>query len=270
MGELVFAGALSHAPYIGAFPDAPPAAQREVFFAAAREMRQRLEAARPDVLIVVAPDHFSNFFIDRMPAFCIGLDERYPGPVERWINIPQTTVPGATAYAKDLLASAFAQGFEPAFAEGLTLEHGVMIPLSLLTPDYQLPIVWIMQNCQVPPLPSLRRCFEFGGIVRSVIDRRPERAAVIGTGGLSHSPGAPEADDLDEAFDREFLALLEAGDLDAILNIPSARIDRAGFGTWEIRQWVTALGAVHGRKARSLAYEAVKEWDTGCAVAVFE
>jgi protocatechuate 4,5-dioxygenase beta chain/2,3-dihydroxyphenylpropionate 1,2-dioxygenase len=122
----------------------------------------------------------------------------------------------------------------------------------------------------MPPMPSLRRCYEFGMMIRSVIDRREERVAIIGTGGLSHSPGAPEAEDLDEAFDRYFLSLLDAGDDEAILNIPSDRLDKAGFGTWEIRQWVTTMGAVRGRRGRSLAYEPVKEWDTGCAVAVFE
>jgi aromatic ring-opening dioxygenase LigB subunit len=270
MGEIVFAAAMSHAPYIGAFPDAPPAAQRKRFFDAARELRDRLAIARPDVLIVIAPDHFSNFFLDHMPGFFVGLNERYQGPMERWIKIDQTIVPGAYSYARDLLTTAFSSGFEPAFGEGLTLEHGVMIPLSLLTPGYDIPIVWVMQNCQMPPMPSLRRCYEFGTMIRSVIDRREERVAIIGTGGLSHSPGAPEAEDLDEAFDRYFLSLLDAGDDEAILNIPSDRLDKAGFGTWEIRQWVTTMGAVRGRRGRSLAYEPVKEWDTGCAVAVFE
>jgi aromatic ring-opening dioxygenase LigB subunit len=190
--------------------------------------------------------------------------------LEKWIKIADTNVPGAPAYARDLLQTAFANGFEPAASEGLVLEHGVMIPLSLLTPAYDVPIIWVMQNCQVPPLPSLRRCYEFGGVIRSVIDRRDERVAVIGTGGLSHSPGAPEADTLDEEFDRHFLSLLDAGNEDAILNLPSSRIDQAGFGTWEIRQWVTTMGVVRDRRGRSLAYEPIKEWDTGCAVAVFE
>ncbi len=270
VGDIVFAGAMSHAPYISAFPDAPPAPQRERFFAATSLLRRQLSDARPDVLIVIAPDHFSNFFIDRMPAFFIGLDASHSGPMEKWLGIQPATVPGSSDYARDLLETAFEHKLEPAFGEGLVLEHGVMIPLSLLTPNYDVPIIWIMQNCQVPPLPSLRRCYEFGGVIRSVIDRRDERVAILGTGGLSHSPGAPEADQIDEEFDRHFISLVEAGDMEGILNISSARLDDAGFGAWEIRQWVTALGAVPGRRGRTLAYEAVREWDTGCAVATFE
>ena len=86
----------------------------------------------------------------------------------------------------------------------------------------------------------------------------------------SHSPGAPEAGFIDEAFDHEFLGLLEKGDGEAIAAIPDERIDRAGFGTWEIRQWVTVLGAVPERKGRVLAYEPVRQWFTGCGVAVLE
>ena len=103
-----------------------------------------------------------------------------------------------------------------------------------------------------------------------MVEGRHERVAVIGTGGLSHAPGAPEAGDIDEAFDREFLALMEAGDSEAVVSLSNERIDKAGFGAWEIRPWVAVLGAVPERRARALAYEAVKEWDTGCAMVLFE
>jgi hypothetical protein len=75
---------------------------------------------------------------------------------------------------------------------------------------------------------------------------------------------------LDPEFDRHFLTLLDRNAIDEILNIPNARLDQAGFGSWEIRLWASALGAAHDRRPRTLGYEPVHEWDTGCAVAVFE
>ena len=93
---------------------------------------------------------------------------------------------------------------------------------------------------------------------------------MVGSGGLSHAPGAPEADRIDEPFDRAFLAMLERGAVDEILAIPPAQLDAAGFGAWEIRLWIAAMGAAHDRRARTLAYEPIQAWETGCAVALFE
>ncbi|MEO7402258.1 MAG: hypothetical protein ABIU95_01155, partial [Burkholderiales bacterium] len=161
-------------------------------------------------------------------------------------------------------------GIEPAFSEHVALEHGVIVPLKLVTPGFDLPIVWIMQNCQVPPMLSLARCFAFGRAIRQAIDASDARVAVLGTGSLSHAPGAAEADQLDETFDRHFLSLLDRNAVSELLALPDERLDAAGFGTWEVRQWITALGVAHDRKPRTLVYEPVVEWDTGCAVAVYE
>jgi aromatic ring-opening dioxygenase catalytic subunit (LigB family) len=270
MGTLVFAGAMSHAPGIAAFPNAPQEAQRQRFIAATDLMRQRLEAARPDVMVVIAPDHFSNFFIDNMPAACVTMNAEYRGPVEDWLGIPKLTIPGAPGLARGILGAAYEAGIEPAFSEQAALEHGTIVALSLLTPAFDVPLVWVMQNCQVPPLMSLGRCHALGRAIRAAIDASDLRVGVLGTGGLSHAPGAAEADRLDEAFDRHFLDLLDRNAVDEVLSIPNARLDEAGFGTWEIRQWITALGAAHDRRPRTLVYEAIHAWDTGCAVSIYE
>lgn len=270
MGQLVFAGALSHAPGIAAFANAANEEQRTRFFAATEQMRLGLAQARPDALVVIAPDHFSNFFIDNMPAACVTMNEDYPGPVEDWLGVSKLSIKGVPALARSILQTAYASDLEPAFSGHAALEHGVIVALKLLTPAFDVPIVWVMQNCQVPPLLSLRRCYAFGRAIRKAIDASDLRVAVIGTGGLSHAPGAAEADQLDPEFDRHFLQLLERNAVEEVLSIPNERIDAAGFGTWEIRQWVTALGAAHDRKPRTLAYEAIHEWDTGCGVSVYE
>lgn len=270
MGTMNYSAAMSHAPGISAFPNAPPLDQRNLYFSAIDEARIALEKAEPDALVVIAPDHFTNFFVDNMPAFCVGLNENYVGPAEDWLRIDKCNVPGARALAKDILNTCFASGIEPAFSEDLRLEHSVMVPLSLLTPKMDIPIVWIMINCQVPPLPPLRRCFELGRAIRRVFDRRDGRFAILGTGGLSHWPGAPEGGDIDDVFDREFLAMLERGVPEPVLALTNERIDQAGFGAWEVRQWLTVLGAGPERRGRTLAYAAVREWETGCAVTLFE
>ncbi|MSQ72786.1 MAG: hypothetical protein EXR27_16065 [Betaproteobacteria bacterium] len=270
MGSLVFAAAMSHAPGIAAFTHAASPLQRANFFGATDTLKAAVAAAAPDVMVVIAPDHFSNFFIDNMPPACVTLNEAYPGPVEDWLGIPKVTIKGAPELGRLILRHAFDSGIEPAFSEDVALEHGVIVPLNLVTPGFGVPIVWIMQNCQVPPLLSLSRCYVFGRAIRRAIDASGLRVGVLGTGGLSHAPGAAEADTLDEAFDRDFLDRLDRNAIDELLAIPNERSDAAGFGSWEIRQWVTALGVAHDRTPRTLAYEAVVAWDTGCAVALYE
>jgi hypothetical protein len=58
-----------------------------------------------------------------------------------------------------------------------------------------------------------KRCYELGKAVREVIEDYPEglRVAVVGSGGLWHTPGMQDAY-LDEDFDREGLRLMQAGD----------------------------------------------------------
>ena len=59
-------------------------------------MGEALREARPDALIVVAAEHFANFFMNNMPAYAIGMADHYEGPIEDpgWLGIEQTRVPG--------------------------------------------------------------------------------------------------------------------------------------------------------------------------------
>jgi hypothetical protein len=268
-GGVVFAAGVSHVPYMTALPDAPEARVRDCVYDALKMVGDEMRAAAPDLLVIVSADHFINLFTTCMPAFVVGKAARHKGPVEKWIRIEPTTIDGCPAFADALLAGA-ADQFDLAFSQDMILEHGVMVPLSFIDPRYELPIVPILQNCMVPPMPSLRRCWMLGKLIRSVAERSGRRVAVVGTGGLSHSPGAPEAGFIDEEFDRRFLELLASDTPEDALDIPNERLDRAGFGTWEVRQWATALGAAGGGRARVLVYEAVKEWETGCAAAIFD
>ena len=268
MGEVVAAIMCSHAPGIAVFP--APEAQRNAVHQGLAQARQLLAAARPDVILAASCEHFVNFYVDNFPAFCIGVGTSANGPVEENLGIPRVDVPGHPEFARLVLDTAFEGGVEPAFGEHLLLDHGTSLPLHYLRPENDIPVVPLLQNCLVPPLPKLQRCYQLGGLIRQAIDAFPGRVALLGTGGISHSPGAPEGGWIDEAFDQEFLTLLQRGDGEAIAAIPDERIDRAGFGTWEIRQWVTVLGAVPERKGRVLVYEPIPSWFTGCAVAVME
>jgi protocatechuate 4,5-dioxygenase beta chain len=272
VASLVAAVAASHAPLITAAPETAEAGQRERVYAGMAALRRELDEARPDVLVVCSNEHFTNFFLDNFPPFCIGLGARHVGPAESWLRIPRGTLPGQPDLGRWLVERALAEDFDPAFSADLTLDHGIMTVLHLLDPGVRWPVVPIVQNCAVAPMPSLGRCYRLGGALRRAIEAwpAPARVALIGAGGLSHWVGMPGMGRIDTDFDRWFLDCLAAGRAEDVLALTDAQVERAGNGAHEIRSWLTVAGAVPGRRARVLAYEPVAAWVTGMGVVTFQ
>ena len=71
--SLVFAGVCSHAPGITGRAKLADPKLRDDLYASYDRMRERIEATKPDALIVVAAEHFANFFMNNMPAYCMGM-----------------------------------------------------------------------------------------------------------------------------------------------------------------------------------------------------
>ena len=94
--SLVFVGACSHAPGITGRAQLAEPGVRDAFHAAFRAMGEALAATKPDALIVIAAEHFANFFMNNMPAYAIGMADHYEGPIEDpgWLGIARTRVPG--------------------------------------------------------------------------------------------------------------------------------------------------------------------------------
>jgi aromatic ring-opening dioxygenase catalytic subunit (LigB family) len=271
VAELVAAVAASHAPLITAAPESADAGQRERIYAGMAALQRELERARPDALIICSNEHFTNFFLDNFPPFCIGVGEQHVGPAEDWIRIPRGRLPGHAALGRWLVERAYAEEFDPAFSEDLCLDHGIMTVLHFLNPGWRVPVVPIVQNCGVAPMPTLGRCYRLGGALRRAIEAwpNPARVALIGAGGLSHWVGMPGMGRIDADFDRWLLDRLAAGRVEDVLALSDADLERAGNGTHEIRSWLTVAGAVPGRRARVLAYEPIAAWVTGMGVVTF-
>jgi len=104
---LVLAAACSHAPGITGRAGRAEPTVRDEFYRNLAGLRATLEAARPDALVVVAAEHFANFFYDKMPSFAVGMSDSYEGPIEdeEWLAIPRTRVPGNAALSRRLITS---------------------------------------------------------------------------------------------------------------------------------------------------------------------
>lgn len=272
MAELIGVVASAHAPMMNAAPDAAPPAQRAAFFEGWSALRASIQAQQPDVVVIVSNEHFTNFFLDGFPATCIGLGEYHEGPVEPWLGIPRSRVVGHPELARHLLDRCILNGHEPAFSHRLALDHGIVTVHRQLDPPGTLPLVPVIQNCAVAPMPTLRRCYELGIVLGAAIRSwaSDERVLLMGAGGLSHSVGTPEVGDIDEEFDRWFLGCLERGDIEAVLDVPDDELALAGNGAHEIRSWLTAAGAAAPARARTLVYEPIRPWITGMGVAVWD
>jgi aromatic ring-opening dioxygenase catalytic subunit (LigB family) len=159
-------------------------------------------------------------------------------------------------------------GFDPALSMELTLDHGILTPLELAGVARSVPIVPILINCVQPPLPTMRRCFDFGRWLGDAIRAYPglERVAILATGGISHDLATPRMGMVNETFDRTFLQHLEQGDGAAAVAYASANVHEAGNGGEEIRMWLTAMGAAAGRPFRTRYYRAVTDWYTGIGI----
>src|SRR5258708_6246316 len=140
--SLVFAGICSHAPGITGRAHMADRAIVDEFYGAYRGMAAELAAAKPDALVIVAAEHFANFFMNNMPAFAMGLAESYEGPIEdpEWLGIARTAIPGNAPLSRRLIGEMM-QTVDLAYAEEGKVDHGAMRPFRFFPPRYVLPVI---------------------------------------------------------------------------------------------------------------------------------
>ena len=272
MADLVMAYSASHAPMMSADKESAPPDQAERFFGALAKVADQAAATRPQAIVFMTGEHFINFFLQNLPQIAIGLGEGHQGPLEKWLKIPKTIVPGHPGLAAHLMDGLVADGYQPALSHKMKLDHGFMTVYYELDPEMELPVVPVVMNCTTPPLMTLKHCYEFGKAVGSAIRSYEglERVGLVGAGGLSHFVGEPRVGDIDEEFDRWFLKQLESDDLSELLEMGNDELMVAGNGTGEVRAWVAVAGAMEGRPATALAYEPIYEWINGMGVISYQ
>jgi hypothetical protein len=294
--ELVGAFACSHAGFLITHFDQASPTKRDAVYAGFATMRERIASLAPDALIVVATDHGRIYPLTHQPQFVIGVGPRARGIGDAGLQTCEVAVHQPVAQA--LLEGCIEEGVDLAYSEDVSIDHSFVTPLLLTTPGLNIPIVPIVQNCRMRPMPTLRRSRAVGHAIGRAIhgSPRPERVVVIGTGGLSHWVGderrrafmlqpagtryahesayplmLSDTGPVNEAFDWEFLqALMRSGAAEFIDAWSNDRlVETAGNGAQEIRNWLLVAGVTEDAPAELLAYAAVPEWHTGSAVAAF-
>jgi 3-O-methylgallate 3,4-dioxygenase len=274
-------------------------------------LRDRFRQAEPDVVIVFGDDQLEQFAFSGFPAFGIFCGEHFAGyKISRRVGLPTkaaratlpktpehwTTIGGHPELARGLMVGLVREGFDPAFSLELAddeegMGHAFMRPLTVLTPAYDLPAVPISVNCYYGPQPTGKRCRDLGTAVRRVVESLPNdlRVAVVGSGGLWHTPMRPQAT-LDGSFDEAVLDALRRGDASAMatafddlgnglemteqeLMIESGGTGMVlgiGLGTGETRNWIAAAATAGGASGTVIDYIPVYASPIGLAFAYFE
>jgi aromatic ring-opening dioxygenase catalytic subunit (LigB family) len=266
MAEFVGAFAASHAPLIARDWDKLAPASREIITSDFRELGKRLTAAKPDAMVILSPDHWTNFFLDNLPSICIGVGGEHEGPPEPFMKSFARTIPGHAALGQHIAATAMKDDFEPSISHRLTLDHGFCIPLQKMDLPKLPRIVPVAVNDLEPPMLSIKRCFAWGKLLKKAIASYPEniRVAIFATGGLSHSIGEPTMGAIDEAFDRDCIKAFENGAEGPLTALLDARMEAAGNGTHEVRNWVIAHAAAGNRGFDLIDYRNMPEVYVGC------
>lgn len=213
------------------------------------------EIIKPDVAIVIYNDHGSDFALDRVPTFAIGVRDEYEQADEGFGLRPLPRVKGDADVAWHLAKELIHDEFDLTICQEMKVDHGLLAPLPLLFshhPDWSIRVIPILVNVIQHPLPMPARCFHLGQSIARAVARWPtdRRVVVVGTGGMSHQLHGERFGHLSETFD--------LGWLDAIQHTPARLCElshkdimmRAGAEAVELIMWLVMRGALPDKVER--------------------
>lgn len=266
-----------HTPYFPKFAAAQgPEGEINSFFS---PIRSRIEAHRPDVLVIIDTDHFNTFYFDNFPTFAVGVDDSFYGPVDDVALMPPRDIGSEKALARHLHTALVRAEFDPAFVTNYKIGHSTCVPLYFLTPELDVPVVPIFLNGHLPPMPSAARAYRFGKALGAAIRAWPADIGVevIGTGSFSLDVAGPlmfEGENYgvpDLAWAKRVIALMEEGDMDTLIaEATEPRMLSAGNVGGEVLNWIAMIGAIGNDRAITIALQELRGhaygiWDAGAA-----
>jgi hypothetical protein len=240
------------------------------WFDGTRAVKQWLEEAAPDQIVVIYNDHLNHFEFDAYPTLAIGVADTFGQADEGWGLRPLPPVPGDTAFGWHVTESLVGDEFDLTVCQELSLDHGVYSWLPYIAdPPWPAPILPIVANMVRHPLPSSQRLWKLGKALRRAIEAYPaeQRVVVIATGGMSHQISGARFGIANSDLDRFFLDHL-GDEPERLLAIPREELMRVG-GTEaaELSIWFAMRGALSDTVERRHSFHTFPKV-TGCGVIV--
>ncbi|RYF26605.1 MAG: 3-(2,3-dihydroxyphenyl)propionate dioxygenase, partial [Comamonadaceae bacterium] len=173
---------MSHTPLLGLNPIAPDL-ERQLKTAIA-SASAKVKEFDPELIVLVAPDHYNGFFNELMPPFCVGTEASGVGDYLSPAGPLNVSIDLAVALVNHLMDDEF----DVAISRRMRVDHGFTQPLQLLWGGLETPPVLpvFVNAAAMPCVPRLRRCRQLGESVGRFLDSVPKRTLLIGSGGLSH------------------------------------------------------------------------------------
>jgi len=274
MGKIVLGLAAPHNPNITSRPDKMSPEVQSKLDSAFGHLKKGLSEASPDCLLILTSDHVTNFFYNNAPMFCLGVSDTCTGPAPKEmaeLRIPRATLKVDTTMAKGLLNYGIESGIDFSYSQEMILDHAFMVPLSLLTPHMDLPIVPLHINGMLPPRPTAARCFRLGQQIGDYLRNHYNgNVAVLASGSFSGDIGGPKMGSIDTALDLAFLELVKDAKAQEMVNKATPEIlDRAGVAN-EILIWITLQGVLGNLKPSFTDYICGKDWSTAATLATWQ
>lgn len=245
-------------------------------------LADEIEAANPDVVLIIGDDQDELFGKENIPALAmyygdevvmhprqnVETDPDWRIPVTRGYAMDEAHVfPGSPVFAEDLIRRLIDMGVDMGVAKSVPdpaaygFGHAYGFVVQRLFRGKEIPIVPILLNTYFPPntlIPS--RCYDVGTRLRRAIEESEEdlRVAIIASGGLSHFV-------TDAPLDRMVLKALAEDDREALSSIP---VEALLSGSSEIRNWIMLGGAVSGMNNDWSEYYPIYRTPVGTGVGV--
>ena len=251
MARIVGGIGASHSPTIGYAKDTgkqnDPA--WKPIFDGFDAIRGWVHRRKVDVLFTIYNDHVTSFFFDHYSAFVLGIDDQYVAADEG--GGPRQVAPGRghLGLSQHIAMATVADEFDMSFFQGKAVDHGFLSPLSMLgdeTGPWPGRVVPLQVGVLQFPIPSAKRMWNLGRTLRKAIESYPEdlNVAVMATGGLSHQVHGERAGFLNEAWDAEFLDLLEKAPQELVNMRIAEYAAKGGMEGAEVIMWLIMRGAL--------------------------
>ena len=157
-GKVVAAMASVHAPQLFTRPPEEDPRQLDAGIAAMQELGKVLDRTRPDALIIFASDHMETFFLRAVPTFAIMAGDRATAAFAGRTWGPAIHQPLAEALLEQLVR----RDVDMAYSQDADLGHSFAAIFEWILEDRAIPVVPVLVNTYLPPLPSPRRCAALG------------------------------------------------------------------------------------------------------------
>jgi 2,3-dihydroxyphenylpropionate 1,2-dioxygenase len=171
---------------VAAFEHAEVTAAVEEAFTRARGFVSTFD---PELVLLIAPDHYNGFFYDMMPPFCLGTGASSVGDYGTAAGPLPVDRDAALTIARGVLAD----GVDLAYSERMHVDHGFVQPLEILFGRVDaLPLVPVFVNSVAEPLGPVSRARLLGEALERAAAGLGRRVLIVGSGGLSHDPPVPQ------------------------------------------------------------------------------